>query len=126
MDALKVGIASYEDLKARTLAIARGEYRPTPDEPKIWFTSLESIAKVLSAGNRELLDVIISRRPTSLHELAEMTGRKKSNLSRTLRTMERYGIVHLAKGERGRVTPSVAHDRLTLDMPLRKSSPIER
>jgi len=28
MKTLRVGIASYEQMKARTLAIARGEYRP--------------------------------------------------------------------------------------------------
>lgn len=56
----------------------------------------------------------------SLHELAELTGRNKSNLSRTLRTMETYGIVHLEKDERGRLAPSVTHDRLTLDLPLIK------
>jgi predicted transcriptional regulator len=120
MEALKIGIASYEEMKARTLAIARGEYRPAPGEPKVWFTSIESVGKVLSAGNRELLDVIVSRGPRSIQELAEMTGRKKSNLSRTLRTMALYGIVHLEKGEHGRVTPIVAYDRLTLDLPLIK------
>ena len=75
---------------------------------------------MLSAGNRELLDVIAARRPRSIQELAEMTGRKKSNLSRTLRTMALYGIVHLEKGEHGRVAPIVAYDRLTLDLPLIK------
>jgi predicted transcriptional regulator len=63
MTTLKVGIASYEDMKARTLAVARGEQRVAPDEPKVWFTSTESFAKVLSAGNRDLLRVIVKRRP---------------------------------------------------------------
>jgi predicted transcriptional regulator len=103
MDALKVGIASYERMKARTAAIARGTYRAQPQEPKVGFPSIESLAHVLSAGNRELLDVIASRQPRSIQELAEMTGRKKSNLSRTLRTMAGYGIVSLEKGEGGRV-----------------------
>ena len=31
MKTLRVGIASYEQMKARTLAIARGEYRPATD-----------------------------------------------------------------------------------------------
>lgn len=35
------------------MAVARGEHRIAADEPKVWFTSTESIAKVLSAGNRE-------------------------------------------------------------------------
>ena len=63
MTTLKVGIASYEDMKARTMAVARGEQRIAPEEPNVWFTSTESFAKVLSAGNRDLLRVIAERRP---------------------------------------------------------------
>ena len=69
MTTLKVGIASYEDMKARTMAAALGEQRIAPDEPKVWFTSTESFAKVLSAGNRELLRVIAEKAPGSLDEL---------------------------------------------------------
>jgi predicted transcriptional regulator len=119
MAVLKVGIASYEAMKARTMAIARGEYKPARGEPKVWFTSFESIAKVLSAGNRELLGVIVARRPGSIQELAAMTGREKSNLSRTLKTLERYGIVQLKKGE-GVAVPEVV-ERLTRRADLRKS-----
>jgi len=113
-----VGIASYEEMKARTMRIARGEYRGARGEPKVWFTSTESFAKVLSAGNRELLRIIVENAPGSLDELARMTGRAKSNLSRTLRTMEGYGLVRLDRGERGRITPKVVHDRVELDLPL--------
>ncbi len=122
MKTLKIGIASYEQMKARTMAIARGEYRAAPGEPKVWFTSIESVAKVLSAGNRQLLEVIAAQRPQSIDELAKLTGRKKSNLSRTLRTMEGYGIVQLERGERGRVAASVVHDRFTVDMSLNDSA----
>ncbi len=59
MTTLKVGIASYEEMKAHTMAVARGEQRVSRNEPKVWFTSTESFAKVLSAGNRELLRVIV-------------------------------------------------------------------
>ena len=118
MRTLRVGIASYEDMKARTLAVARGERRIAPGEPKVWFTSTESFAKILSARNRELLRVIAERRPESLEELAQVTGRAKSNLSRTLRTMEHYGLVRLDRDERGRITPQVIYDRVELDVPL--------
>ena len=118
MTTLKVGIASYEDMKARTMAVARGEQRIAPDEPKVWFTSTESFAKVLSAGNRDLLRVIVEQAPGSLDELARITGKAKSNLSRTLKTMAGYGLVRLERGERGRITPKVMHDRVELDLPL--------
>ena len=42
---IKVGIATHEELRERALQIARGERRQ-PDEPKVWSTSLESLAKV--------------------------------------------------------------------------------
>jgi predicted transcriptional regulator len=118
MTTLKVGIASYEEMKARTLAVARGERRIEAWEPKVWFTSTESFAKILSARNRELLRVIADRAPQSLEELAQITGRAKSNLSRTLRTMEHYGLVRLDRDERGRVRPTVIYDRVELDVPL--------
>lgn len=88
MTTLKVGIASYQEMKAQTMALARGERRVSSDEPKVWITSTESFAKVLSAGNRELLRAIAEKAPGSLDKLARITGTAKSNLSRTLRTME--------------------------------------
>ena len=118
MTTLKVGIASYEDMKARTMAVARGEHRIAAGEPKVWFTSTESFAKVLSAGNRDLLRVIAEQAPGSLDELSRITGRAKSNLSRTLKAMAGYGLVRLDRGERGRIKPTVAHDRVELQLPL--------
>jgi predicted transcriptional regulator len=118
MKTLKVGIASYEETKARTMAVARVERRVERNEPKVWFTSNESFAKVLSAGNRKLLRVIAEKAPGSLDELARITGKAKSNLSRTLRRMEGYGPIPLERGERGRITPKVTHDRVELDLPL--------
>ena len=118
MRTLRVGIASYEQMKARTVAIARGEYRPAAGEPKVWFTSAESFARVLSDRNRALLGIIAESAPESLARLAELTGRKKSNLSRTLKTMERYGFVHLSRGARGSVIPRVPYQRISLTLPL--------
>jgi predicted transcriptional regulator len=94
---LKVGIMSREDYKKRTIAIARGKYKPTKGEPGVWFESLQSLAQVLSSENQQLLKVIKEQKPTSLKELEIATGRKLSNLSRTLNTMSRYGIVDLVR-----------------------------
>jgi len=94
---LKIGILSREDYKKRTIAIARGKYKPKKDDPKIWFESINSMAQVLSSENQKLLKIINEKKPTSLKELEIATGRKSSNLSRTLKTMSRYGIVDLVK-----------------------------
>ena len=58
------------------------------------------MAQVLSNENQELLRIINERDPKSLKELELLSGRKRSNLSRTLKTMSRYGIVDLVKKDR--------------------------
>ena len=118
MTTLRIGIASYEAMKARTVAIARGEYKPKKDEPKVWFSSMESVAKVLSDKNRALLSLIAAEQPTSLTELARLSGRAKPNLSRTLKTMVGYGLVQLNKGASGKMTPVVPYSEIVLDLPL--------
>lgn len=102
---LTIGIASFKNFKARTLAIARGEYKPGKDEPKIWFSSIESLAQVLSTKNQMLLELIATAKPSSITELAEISGREKSNLSRTLKTMEQYGLIELRQGEGRELVP---------------------
>lgn len=118
MKTLKVGIASLDEMKKRTMAIARGRLKPSKDDPKVWFTSPESFAKVLSNKNRALLDLIAATHPESLQDLAERTGRKTSNLSRTLKTMERYGFVRLHKGTRGKIRPEVPYRAISLTLAL--------
>ena len=118
MKTLRIGIADYDRMKARTMAIARGEHKPAGGEPTVWFTSIESLAKVLSGRNRELLALIAREEPDSLTELAGLAGRNKSNLSRTLKTMSRYGLVELREGRRGTVVPRVPYDRVSLDVSL--------
>ncbi len=106
MKVMNVGIMSREDYKNRTIAIAKGEYKPKSNDPKIWFESVKSLSQVLSNENQELLKLIIQYEPQSLTELEKISHRKKSNLSRTLKKLESYGIVSLIK-ENGKVIPKV-------------------
>ena len=62
MKMIKVGIASQEEIRERILAIAKGEFKPKPSDPRIWFTSMRSLSQVLSDENRALLDVIRTAR----------------------------------------------------------------
>ena len=97
MKKMVIGIASQQAIRARALAIARGDHQPRPNEPRIWFTSMRSLAEVLSDDNRALLRIIREQKPESLTQLAEFTGRAPSNLSRPLKTMERYGLVEMQR-----------------------------
>ncbi len=100
MKTITIGILPQEQIRARMLAIARGDYKPKAGEPKIWFTSMRSLAEVLSDENRALLKVIEQSHPESISSLADLTGRKPSNLSRTLKTMSNYGLIEMRRENR--------------------------
>jgi predicted transcriptional regulator len=112
---LRIGIASREEMKRRTIDIAKGKRKRSPDEPQVWFSSFESLAKVLSEKNMLLLEIIRKAKPQSVAELAEKSGRAKSNLSRTLHSMERLGLVELVEGARGRKAPRLKYDAVRFE-----------
>jgi predicted transcriptional regulator len=120
---MKVGIISKENYMKRTIAIAKGEYKPRKDEPKVWFESLKSMAQILSSENLELLKTIIDHNPRSLTELEELSNRSKSNLSRTLKTLERYGIVEVKKIG-GRSIPKVKATDFMVEYGLHYGKPV--
>jgi len=103
---VRIGIMSQEKIRERMLNIAKGDYKPKSNDPKIWFTSMRSLAEVLSDENRALLHIIKEIKPNSIKELSDYTGRQPSNLSRTLKTLSNYGIVNLIK-ESKQVKPTV-------------------
>lgn len=80
--------------------------------------STAEISRLLHLPALPASSVIAEKAPGSLDELARIDGKAKSNLSRTLKTMKGYGLVRLERGERGRITPKVMHDRVELDLPL--------
>lgn len=114
---LYIGIASREAIKRRTIAIAKGEWHPAENEPKVWFSSLESLAKVLSEKNMLLLDIIRQEQPKSFASLSKMSGRAVSNLSRTLHSMQRVGLIEIHE-EDHRKFPVLRYDRVACDVNL--------
>ncbi len=116
MTTLRIGIRSHDEAKARMLAIASGQAQRDPDEPTVWVTSLASLAQVLSEDNQALLRLIGEHRPNSLTELAAASGRALSNLSRTLSTMESYGLVEMVEHGRAKA-PRLACDHVEIVMP---------
>jgi predicted transcriptional regulator len=111
---MKRKIGTFEEFKRYTLAVASGQRKLDPGEPRIWceavegdepaerevqFASLEAGAKLLSKKNRALLRTIVERRPKSVADLAMMTARAEQNVLRTLKKLETAGVVRLDKGE---------------------------
>jgi predicted transcriptional regulator len=92
------------------------KYVPAKNEPKVWFESVRSMSQVLSEENRALLKLILETHPQSLVELAQLSGRAASNLSRTLKSMERYGLVHFEQGTNRQLAPRVNYSGVELEM----------
>ena len=113
MALLRIGIAPQQIIRQRTLDIAAGRYVPSHDEPSVWFTSLESLAQVLSEENRAILSIIQQHHPESVSALADLVGRAQPNVYRTLKKMESYGIVELQK-IKGKSVPYVKYDEFQL------------
>jgi predicted transcriptional regulator len=113
---LRIGIAPLNEIAQYTRDVVAGRRRRATDDPDIWFSSIESFAKVMSEKNRALLTTIAKKQPDSIDALAAKSGRAKSNLSRTLRTMERYGLVRLEKGQGRKLRPVVTFGRVELTL----------
>jgi hypothetical protein len=58
---------------------------PNGSEPRVWSEPVKSTAQVLASENQELLETISERIPHSRKEPKEITGRKHSDLARTLK-----------------------------------------
>lgn len=122
MKVLRIGIAPREYVRQRTMDIVRGK-KVGENEPRHWVSSLESLAKVLSDRNMLLLEMIRNSHPQSMSELAKISGRAKSNLSRTLHTMESLGLIELTMVAGGKKVPTVIYDKLTVDYSLTPPHP---
>jgi len=105
-------------MKRCVVGIRRPEDRSRPDtgrsQPSVWFPSMATMAAVLSEDNRALLRLIRERKPKSLTALAELTGRHVPNLSRSLRTMEGYGLVKLEREGHGIAPVALATEFLVV------------
>lgn len=106
---MKIGIATPEQQRQRVLDIAAGRRQVKRGEPKIWFPSLKTAAEVLDR-NRELIRLMHDEQPQSVQELAQMSGRAESNVSRSLKRLEAYGIVRMVKAGRQRRPEALARE----------------
>lgn len=115
METMKIGVMSYDGYKARVQDIAAGRRKVAHDEPKIWFNSIESLSQVLSTRNLELLKLIAQEKPGSIKQLGILSGRTPSNLSRTLKTFQQYGVIEMRKTSGRAMMPVAKACRFSID-----------
>jgi predicted transcriptional regulator len=114
---LRIGIGSHGSIKERLLAAARGEKPFGPDEPKLWFASLNALLSVLTPENRQMMAIIAQEHPRSISALAQRVGRDQGNVSRALALLEQHGFVRLTReGREKRPEAAIMQIDLRLDL----------
>ncbi len=109
-------IQDLGSLEREMRAVVRGE-RPAPvDAAKPSFNSVDALVRLLTPINRELLAIIRDRKPQSVAELAQMSGRAQPNLTRTLAKMEAAGFITMEAVGRRRKVPSVAVKKIVVEI----------
>jgi predicted transcriptional regulator len=100
-------IKTMHELEAEMRAVARGEKPAPADAARTTFESVDALIRLLTPENRTLLAVIRDRKPQSIAELAKITGRAASNLTRTLAKLEAVGFVRMQGEEKRKIPVSI-------------------
>lgn len=109
-------IQNLRELEAEMRAVARGEKPAPKDAATPSFGSVEALMRLLTPENRELMAIIRDKKPKSIAELAKLTGRAPSNLTRTLGKLEDAGLVRMEAGKKTKFPiPAVKALRLRID-----------
>lgn len=108
-------IQDLGSLEREMRAVGRGERPAPPDAGKPSFNSVEAIVRLLTPENRQLLAIIRDRKPQSVAELAQMTGRAQPNLTRTLAKLEAAGFISM-KAVGRRKAPSAAVKKIVVEI----------
>jgi predicted transcriptional regulator len=102
---------TLDDLEAEFRGVVRGEREPSPrPNPRV-----PNPVDVLTPANRELLQIIAERKPATVQELAELAGRQRPNVSRSLRDLNLIGAVRLVRDGKS-IRPEVTAGELRMNL----------
>ncbi len=111
----KYKVQNLRSLREEMKAVARGERAAPADAAKPSFNSVDAVVRLLTPENRQLLAIIRDRKPQSVAELVELSGRAQPNLTRTLAKMESAGFITMTTVGR-RKAPSVAVKKIVVEI----------
>lgn len=78
----------------------------------------ELLNVLFSQDNLKLLDVINEYGPGSVSVLAALVEREQSNVSRSLKLLEEYGLVELVRTKGPAKKPVLATQRIVIDISM--------
>lgn len=112
---MSIKVQSLRSLRDEMRAVARGERQAPADAARSSFNSVEAVVRLLTPQNRRLLAIIRDRKPRSVAELVQMTGRAQPNLTRTLAKLEAAGFITMKVFGR-RKAPSAAVKKIVVEI----------
>jgi predicted transcriptional regulator len=117
---IRGGAVRSKALREAMRRVARGDR--TPQEPALYFESVEELRRILTEKRLELLLAIARHRPASVRKLAGLVGRDYKNVSTDIARLERLGLVRLeTRSGKGRAqTPTVPYDEIQVTIDLRQ------
>ena len=108
-------IVSHSKLRDEMMAVARGQQAAPADAGGQSFESVEALMRLLTPDNRRLLAMIRDRKPQSIAELAEWSGRAAPNVTRTLAKLEAVGFIRMEENQRRKIPTAVVH-KVTMEI----------
>jgi predicted transcriptional regulator len=108
-------IQNLASLEEEMRAVARGEEPAPPNAGQPSFNSVEAVVRLLTPENRALLAMIRDKKPQSVAELVQLSGRSQPNLTRTLAKLEAAGFITMKSLGR-RKAPSAAIRKIVVEI----------
>ena len=120
---LNIGIRTKAEgkktLRTAFARVRRGDF--SPQEPGLYFETVEDLRRILTDKRFDLLLTITQRHPGSVRELADQLGRDYKNVSADVNLLRQLGLVELEErgGRGGPKIPLVPYDEIQVTIALR-------
>ncbi|MDO8509276.1 MAG: HTH domain-containing protein [Nanoarchaeota archaeon] len=85
------------------------------------FEGISALRKLLSNEKAKLLNIIKTKKPNSIYELAKILNRDLKAVKRDIKLLERFGFIDLIaekSGERERLKPVIVVDSIYISVKL--------
>ena len=97
MKLIKFGIATAAQQQARILAIVGGRMSKPPDDPKVWFISVDSALRILADETSVFYQEIRAKYAEPTHALVEVADGQPSDGSGSTSAAPQFRLVRMER-----------------------------
>jgi len=88
--------------------------KPSVHPDRIRYADIEDIMKEMSSTRLKLFSCLVTKKPQSLYQLAQLLSRDYANVWGEAKSLAQMGIIKLEK-ENGRIRPIPLYERVVFD-----------